>query len=68
MTFLRWILGVVAGLLAAGTVLAFVTYIVADIDLWLKRARSWRRLFSAVALFWFNLEIWRHILLIIINW
>jgi hypothetical protein len=68
MTILRWIFGVVAGLLATGSVLAFVIFIVADIDLWLKRARNWRRLLSALLLFWFNLEIWRRVALIIIHW
>jgi hypothetical protein len=68
MTVIRWILGIAAVLLGAGSVLAFVIYVVADIDLWLKRARKWRRLFSAVALFWFNLEIWRRVAIIIINW
>jgi hypothetical protein len=68
MTILRWILGIVGGLLAAGSVISFVIFILADIDLWLKRARNLRRLFSAVALFWFNLEIWRHVALVIIYW
>lgn len=68
MTFIRWILGIAAVLLGGGSVIAFIIYVVADIDLWLRRARNWRRLFSAVALFWFNLEIWRHVALIIINW
>ena len=68
MTFLRWILGIAAVLLGAGSVISFLIYIFADINLWLKRARNLRRLFSAVALFWFNLEIWRRVALIIINW
>lgn len=68
MTVIRWILGILALLFGAGSVGAFLIYIFADIDLWLKRARNWRRLFSAVALLWFNIEIWRHIALIIINW
>ena len=68
MTVLRWILGVVAGLLAAGSAIAFVIFIVADIDLWLQRARQWRRLAFAVLMFWLNLEIWRRVALILIHW
>lgn len=68
MTIFRWILGVIAGLLGAGSLLAFVIFILADIDLWLKRARHWRRLMMAVLMFWFNVEIWRHVALILIHW
>ena len=68
MTILRWILGVTAALLAAGSAISFVIFIVADVGLWLKRARALRRLCSAVVLFWFNLEIWRHVVLIIVHW
>lgn len=68
MTVFRWIIGIIAGLLAAGTSIAFVIFILADIDVWLKRARSWRRLMTAVLMFWFNVEIWRRVALIIIHW
>jgi len=68
MTVIRWILGIISAILASGTVLAFVLFIISGVDLWVKRARNWRRLTSALLLFWFNLELWRHILLIIINW
>ena len=68
MTIFRWIIGTLAALFAAGSVLAFVVFIAADIELWLKRARAMRRLASAAALFWFNVEIWRRVALIIVNW
>jgi hypothetical protein len=68
MTFLRWFLGVTAVLLAAGSAISFVIFIAADIGLWLQRARSLRRLCSAVALFWFNVEIWRRVVLIVVHW
>jgi len=68
MSFLRWTLGIVALLLALGSVISFVIFIVADIPLWLKRARNLRRLTSAVLLFWLNVEIWRRVALIIVNW
>ena len=68
MTVFRWIIGVLAFLFAAGGVLSFVVFIATGIDLWIKRAHALRRLTSAVALFWFNIEIWRRVALIIINW
>jgi hypothetical protein len=68
MTVFRWIIGTFAGLFAAGAVLAFVVFIVADIEEWLRRARNLRRLASATALFWFNVEIWRRVALVIIHW
>jgi len=68
MTVFRWICGVLIGLLAASSALSFVIFIVADIDLWLKRARSMRRLTSAVFMFYINVEIWRRVALVIIHW
>ncbi|WP_280154507.1 hypothetical protein [Piscinibacter sp. XHJ-5] len=68
MSVFRWIIGVIGGLLATGAVLAFVIFIVTDIDVWIKRARAWRRLAWAIALFWFNVEIWRRVAIVIINW
>jgi hypothetical protein len=68
MTVFRWIIGVIAAVLASGAVLAFVIFIITDIDVWIKRARAWRRLASATALFWFNVEIWRRVVLIAAFW
>jgi hypothetical protein len=68
MTIFRWIIGVAAVLLALGSALSFVVFILADVDLWLKRARSLRRLTSAVLLFWFNVEIWGRVLTVLIHW
>jgi hypothetical protein len=68
MTIFRWIIGVVAALFASGALLAFAIFIITGIDLWGKRARQWRRLASATLMFWFNVEIWRRVALIIIHW
>ena len=68
MTVIYWILGIVAAVLATGTALAFIIFIITGIDLWVKRARHWRRLTSATLLFWFNLWLWTRIVLIIIHW
>lgn len=68
MTIFRWIIGVVAALFASGALLSFAIFIIAGIDLWGKRARQLRRLASAALMFWFNVEIWRRVALIIIHW
>ena len=68
MTVFRWIFGVIAVLLAIGSVVSFAIFIAADIDLWLKRARNLRRLMTATLMFWFNVEIWRRVVLVIVNW
>lgn len=68
MTVFRWIIGVIGGVLATGSLLAFVIFIASDIDVWLKRARAWRRLAWATALFWFNIEIWGRVVRVLINW
>jgi hypothetical protein len=67
MTVFRWIVGIVAALLGSASAIAFVIYITADIDVWLKRARQWRRLAWAAMLFWFNVEIWRRVGMLILH-
>lgn len=68
MEVFRWIVGVPAVLLAGSAVLAFVLFIIGGVDVWLEHARQWRRLTFALVMFWFNVEIWRHVVLIIVNW
>lgn len=68
MTVFRWIIGIVAAILGTGSLIAFVVFIAADVDVWLKRARAWRRLAGAALLFWFNVEIWRRVGSVLINW
>jgi len=68
MTIFRWIMGVIGGGLAAGAVMAFVIFILADIDEWLRRARLLRRLTWAVALFWFNVEVWGRVVYTLVHW
>jgi hypothetical protein len=68
MTIFRWIIGVLAAGLGSGAVLAFLLFIIGGVDVWLERARAWRRLTFALVMFWFNVEVWRRVLLIIINW
>jgi hypothetical protein len=68
MTIFRWIIGVLTGLLAGGTALAFVIFIVTGGDEWMDLTRKLRRWVYLLMLFWFNFEIWRRVLLVIIHW
>ncbi len=67
MTVFRWIVGVLAALFATGALVSLAVYVSAGIDLWADRARNSRRLMSAALLFWFNVEIWRHVVLVFIR-
>ncbi len=68
MTIFRWIMGVWVFGLGGLSVICFAVYMSSGIDLWVDRARKFRRLAWAAALFWFNLEIWGRVLWIIIHW
>jgi hypothetical protein len=68
MTIFRWIIGVLSALLAAGSLLSFVLFIAFDIELWLQRARSWRRGLYMALLLWFNVEVWGRVIWTIIHW
>ena len=68
MTVLRWILAGLGGFFAVGSLALFVVYMASGDKPWLQRTRQWRRLAIAVALVWFNLEIWRRVALIIAAW
>ena len=68
MTVFRWIIGVLSALLASGSLLSFVLFMAFDINVWLKRARSLRRLTFTVLLFWFNTEVWGRVVWTLIHW
>ena len=68
MTVFRWIMGVLAGLLAAGSVLTFVLFMVFDEEGWIARARSLRRGTYLACLSWFNIEVWGRVVWTIIHW
>ena len=68
MTVFRWIIGVIAAVLAAGSLLSFVVFISTGIDVWVARARSLRRGASAALLLWFNVEVWGSVVMTIIRW
>ena len=68
MTVFRWIIGVLSGLLAAGSVLSLVLFLAFDIQLWLERARTLRRGAYMAALLWFNVEVWGRVVWTLIHW
>lgn len=68
MHIFRWIIGIIAGLLAAGSVVSLVIFLLMDIGVWLDRARALRRLTFAAALLWFNVEVWGSVLYTILHW
>ncbi len=68
MTIFRWIIGVLAALLATGALLSFALFIGFDIELWLKRARTLRRGLYMALLLWFNVEVWGQVLWTLIRW
>ncbi len=68
MTIFRWIIGVIAALLAVGSALSFVLFMAFDINVWLERARTFRRGAYLASLLWFNVEVWGRVILTIIHW
>ncbi len=68
MIVFRWIMGVITAGLFTGAVVSFVIFMMADIEVWIERARALRRLSFAAALFWFNVEIWGRVFYTIWTW
>ncbi len=68
MTVFRWIMLFITGTLLAGSVVSFGLFIALDVEVWIERARWLRRQLFAVALFWFNVEIWGRVIWTIVTW
>jgi hypothetical protein len=68
MTIFRWVIGVLAALLASGALLSFVLFIAFDIDVWLQRARTLRRGVYMALLLWFNVEVWGRVIWTLVTW
>ncbi|MCU0773557.1 MAG: hypothetical protein MUC74_03355 [Ideonella sp.] len=68
MGIFRTIMMTLAGTLGVISAVMFTIYIVRGDDEWMPRARAFGRWCWAAVLVWFNIEIWRHVALIIINW
>ena len=68
MTVFRWIMGVLSVVFVGGSVLAFVLFMVLDVEAWIERARTLRRGAYLVTLFWFNIEVWGRVVYTLIHW
>ena len=68
MTAFRWVMGILTLVLGGGMALTFVIYIVSGVDEWIKIVRRLRHWTYLVLLFWFNFEIWRRVVLVVIHW
>jgi hypothetical protein len=68
MGIFRTIMMTLAGTLGVTAAILFTIYIVRGDDEWITRAKAFGRWCWAAILVWFNVEIWRHVALIIINW
>ena len=68
MTVFRWIIGVIAALMAAGALISLAVNIASDSRVWLERARRFRRWLWLAFLFWFNVEVWGRVIYTIVHW
>jgi hypothetical protein len=68
MIVFRWILGVVAIVMAIGAIGSLAVNIASDSRLWLERARRFRRWLWLTCLLWFNVEIWGRVIWTIFHW
>ena len=68
MNIFRWIIGALAALLAAGSLLSFVIFIAFDINVWIERAHTLRRGVYMALLLWFNVEVWGRVGWTLIHW
>ena len=67
-TVLRWFVGVVAALLAAGALTGLVISVAFDNDVWGERSRRLRAWLWVIALAWFNAEVWGRVFYTIATW
>ncbi len=68
MTIFRWIVGVIAVIMAIGALVSLAINIASDSPVWLERARRFRRWLWLAALFWFNVEVWGQVGYTIYRW
>jgi len=67
-TVFRWIIGVIAALMAVGALTSLAINLASDSRLWLERARRFRRWLWLACLLWFNVEVWGRVIWTIIRW
>ena len=67
-TILRWMVGVVAALLAVAALFGFTISVVFDNEVWRERTRRIGAWFGVVALAWFNAEVWGRVVYTLVHW
>ena len=68
MTIFRWIIGSLAALFAAGSLLSFAMFMAIDNPVLLERTRKFRRATFTLLLLWFNVEIWGRVVYTLVTW
>lgn len=68
MIVFRWVIGIVAALMALGAIASFLIFLGFDIRLWLERARRFRHWTWLALLFWFNAEVWGRVAYTLVTW
>jgi transposase len=68
MTVLRWILGVVGGLFAAGWIATVLVYVISSDDRFRELGTRLRRMTVTIGLFWFNVEVWGRVIYTVVTW
>jgi hypothetical protein len=67
-TVLRWIVGVIAVLLASGALAALAISVAFENEVWRQRTRRLRAWLWVIALAWFNTEVWARVVYTIVTW
>jgi hypothetical protein len=67
-TVLRWIVGVIAALLAFGALAGLAISVAFDNPVWRDRTRRLRAWLWVLALAWFNAEVWGRVVYTIATW
>ena len=67
-TILRWVVGVVAALLALAALFGFTISVAFDNAVWGERTRRLRAWLGVVALAWFNGEVWGRVVYTLVHW
>lgn len=68
MIVFRWVMGLIAGLSAAGALLSFVIFMLTEGRPWLQRTRVLRHWTWLALLLWFNVEVWGRVVVTLVNW
>jgi hypothetical protein len=67
-TVLRWIVGVVAALLAVGALFGLAISVAFENEVWRDRTRRLRAWLWVLALAWFNAEVWGRVAYTLMHW